>query len=484
MSTDQPASHLGGGGGDDLAQAWSAVLTQLEPVLPKLQLGQLRTAQPLGLVDGMAVLAVPSDYDRQTIETRLLDPLTTALSTAIGRPVRVRVVVDPTIDALATESIAPGQPPAATDAGELGQVVLDLTPPAVGSGPEAEDPGARLNPRYTFETFVIGASNRFPHAAAVAVAEAPAKAYNPLFVYGESGLGKTHLLHAIGHYARSLYPGIKVRYVNSEEFTNDFINSIRDDRAQAFHSRYRDVDVLLIDDIQFLQGKVQTQEEFFHTFNALHNANKQVVITSDVPPKQLQGFEERMRSRFEWGLLTDVQPPDLETRIAILRKKAIGDALAVPDDVMEYIASRITTNIRELEGALIRVTAFASLHRQPITTPLADVVLRDLIPSDGRPEITAVQIVAETASFFGVTVEDIHGSSRSRVLVNARQIAMYLCRELTDLSLPKIGQHFGGRDHTTVMHAERKIKALMGERMAVYNQVTELTNRIKRHSLG
>jgi chromosomal replication initiator protein len=457
------------------------VLAELEPALPKLQLGQLRTAQPLGFVDGMAVLAVPSDYDRQTIETRLLDPITAALTTAAGRPVRVRVVVDPSIDALAPAAT----PASSADAGEVGQVVLDLSPRSGDAAPDpAEDPGARLNPRYTFETFVIGASNRFPHAAAVAVAEAPAKAYNPLFVYGESGLGKTHLLHAIGHYARSLYPGIKVRYVNSEEFTNDFINSIRDDRAQAFHSRYRDVDVLLIDDIQFLQGKVQTQEEFFHTFNALHNANKQVVITSDVPPKQLQGFEERMRSRFEWGLLTDVQPPDLETRIAILRKKAIGDALAVPDDVMEYIASRITTNIRELEGALIRVTAFASLHRQPITTPLADVVLRDLIPSDGTPEITAAQIVAETASFFGVTVEDIHGSSRSRVLVNARQIAMYLCRELTDLSLPKIGQHFGGRDHTTVMHAERKIKALMGERMAVYNQVTELTNRIKRHAVG
>jgi chromosomal replication initiator protein len=488
MSVKRPTAPAGapdhggdGTGGDGLGPAWSAVLTELEPVLPKLQLGQLRTAQPLGLVDGMAVLAVPSDYDRQTIETRLLDPITTALSRAAGRPVRVRVVVDPAVDALATR---PRDPSGPVEVAEVGQAVLDLTPSAGGDGAEVEDPGARLNPRYTFETFVIGASNRFPHAAAVAVAEAPAKAYNPLFVYGESGLGKTHLLHAIGHYARSLYPGIKVRYVNSEEFTNDFINSIRDDRAQAFHSRYRDVDVLLIDDIQFLQGKVQTQEEFFHTFNALHNANKQVVITSDVPPKQLQGFEERMRSRFEWGLLTDVQPPDLETRIAILRKKAIGDALAVPDDVMEYIASRITTNIRELEGALIRVTAFASLHRQPITTPLADVVLRDLIPSDGTPEITAAQIVAETASFFGVTVEDIHGSSRSRVLVNARQIAMYLCRELTDLSLPKIGQHFGGRDHTTVMHAERKIKALMGERMAVYNQVTELTNRIKRHAVG
>ena len=341
---------------------------------------------------------------------------------------------------------------------------------------------ARLNPKYTFETFVIGASNRFAHAAAVAVAEAPAKAYNPLFVYGESGLGKTHLLHAIGHYAQNLYSGVKVRYVNSEEFTNDFINSIRDDKASAFQRRYRDVDVLLIDDIQFLQGKVQTQEEFFHTFNTLHNANKQVVITSDLPPKQLSGFEERMRSRFEWGLITDVQPPDLETRIAILRKKAIIERLQVRDDVLEYIASKISTNIRELEGALIRVTAFASLNRQQVDLSLAEIVLKDLIPADDTPEITAATIMAQTAAYFGLTMEDLCGSSRSRVLVNARQIAMYLCRELTDLSLPKIGQQFGGRDHTTVIHADRKIRQLMAERRSIYNQVTELTNRIKQTS--
>jgi chromosomal replication initiator protein len=346
--------------------------------------------------------------------------------------------------------------------------------------PQAEP--ARLNPKYTFETFVIGASNRFAHAAAVAVAEAPAKAYNPLFVYGESGLGKTHLLHAIGHYAQNLYPGVRVRYVNSEEFTNDFINSIRDDKASAFQRRYRDVDVLLIDDIQFLQGKVQTQEEFFHTFNTLHNANKQVVITSDLPPKQLAGFEERMRSRFEWGLITDVQPPDLETRIAILRKKAIGERLEVRDDVMEYIASRISTNIRELEGALIRVTAFASLNRQQVDLSLAEIVLKDLIPADDTPEITSATIMAQTALYFSLSMEDLCGSSRSRVLVNARQIAMYLCRELTDLSLPKIGQLFGGRDHTTVIHADRKIRTLMAERRSTYNQVTELTNRIKQTS--
>lgn len=345
-----------------------------------------------------------------------------------------------------------------------------------------DESATRLNPKYTFDTFVIGASNRFAHAAAVAVAEAPAKAYNPLFVYGESGLGKTHLLHAIGHYARNLYPHVKVRYVNSEEFTNDFINSIRDDKASNFQRRYRDVDVLLIDDIQFLQGKVQTQEEFFHTFNTLHNANKQVVITSDLPPKLLSGFEERMRSRFEWGLLTDVQPPDLETRIAILRKKAIQERMSAPDEVLEFIASRISTNIRELEGALIRVTAFASLNRQSVDMGLAEIVLKDLIPNEQGSQITSATIMAQTAAYFGLTIEDLCGTSRSRVLVTARQIAMYLCRELTDLSLPKIGQQFGGRDHTTVMHADKKIRQLMAERRAIYNQVTELTNRIKQQS--
>jgi chromosomal replication initiator protein len=340
----------------------------------------------------------------------------------------------------------------------------------------------RLNPKYTFDTFVIGASNRFAHAAAVAVAEAPAKAYNPLFVYGESGLGKTHLLHAIGHYARTMFPGVRVRYVNSEEFTNDFINSIRDDKASAFQARYRSVDVLLIDDIQFLQGKLQTQEEFFHTFNTLHNANKQIVITSDLPPRELSGFEDRMRTRFESGLLTDVQPPDLETRIAILRKKAIQDRMKVPDDVLEYIATNFSTNIRELEGALIRVTAFSNLNRQSIDLPLAEIVLKDVLPNETPNQVTAATIMAVTAAYYAVTLEDLCGSSRSRQLVTARQIAMYLCREMTDLSLPKIGQHFGGRDHTTVMHADRKIRELMGERRAIYNQVTELTNRIRQQS--
>ncbi|MGY0388153.1 chromosomal replication initiator protein DnaA [Nocardioides sp. WG-D5] len=352
-------------------------------------------------------------------------------------------------------------------------------PPTRASEPSHNVLETRLNPKYTFETFVIGSSNRFPHAAAVAVSEAPGKAYNPLLVYGESGLGKTHLLHAIGHYVRSLYSGAKVRYVSSEEFTNEFINAIRDDRQDRFKRRYRDVDVLLIDDIQFLEGKTQTQEEFFHTFNTLHNANKQIVLTSDRPPKRLEALEDRLRNRFEWGLITDVQPPDIETRIAILRKKAAMERLTAPPDVLEFIASKIQTNIRELEGALIRVTAFANLNRQDVDLTLAEIVLKDLIPEGGEPEITAGLIIAQTAAYFGLSIDELTGPSRGRHLVMARQIAMYLCRELTEDSLPKIGKHFGGRDHTTVMYAERKINQLLAERRAVFNQVSELTNRVK-----
>ncbi len=357
------------------------------------------------------------------------------------------------------------------------------------SVPSPDDPvrprkevDARLNPKYTFETFVIGSSNRFAHAAAVAVAENPGKSYNPLTIYGESGLGKTHLLHAIGRYARDYFERVRVRYVSTEELTNDFINAISQNKGAEFRRRYRDVDVLLIDDIQFLEGKEQTQEEFFHTFNTLHNAQKQIVMTSDRPPKNLENLEPRLRSRFGWGLITDIQPPDLETRIAILRKKAAQERLVAGPEVLEFIASRIQTNIRELEGALIRVTAFASLNRQQVDLALAEVVLKDLIPEGGEAQITSAMIMAQTAAYFDLTIEDLCGQSRTHVLVTARQIAMYLCRELTDLSLPKIGQQFGGRDHTTVMHAERKIKNLMSERRSLYNQVTELTNRIKQQA--
>ncbi|MEH0584143.1 chromosomal replication initiator protein DnaA [Streptomyces sp. B21-106] len=390
---------------------------------------------------------------------------------------------DPGRRELSEPSAGPGHPhrggPAGPGQGGAGGSTGSSSHSPATAGPG--EPTARLNPKYLFDTFVIGASNRFAHAAAVAVAEAPAKAYNPLFIYGESGLGKTHLLHAIGHYARSLYPGTRVRYVSSEEFTNEFINSIRDGKGDSFRKRYREMDILLVDDIQFLADKESTQEEFFHTFNTLHNANKQIVLSSDRPPRQLVTLEDRLRNRFEWGLTTDVQPPELETRIAILRKKAVQEQLNAPPEVLEFIASRISRNIRELEGALIRVTAFASLNRQPVDLGLTEIVLKDLIPGgeDSAPEITSTAIMGATADYFGLTIEDLCGTSRGRALVTARQIAMYLCRELTDLSLPKIGALFGGRDHTTVMHADRKIRNLMAERRSIYNQVTELTNRIK-----
>jgi chromosomal replication initiator protein len=484
---------------EGITHVWDRALAQIEasPDVTPRQLAFVKLAKPLGLLDGTMLLAVRNDLTKDYLESRVRSEVNSALSHALGREARFAVTVDPDLETPIPEPTtlrpAPPLPVTADDDGlrAFDDDGLDEQPFEPGYTGQRTVPAkkvvvepVRLNPKYLFETFVIGASNRFAHAAAVAVAEAPAKAYNPLFIYGDSGLGKTHLLHAIGHYAHNLYPGVRVRYVNSEEFTNDFINSIRDDKAGAFQRRYREVDVLLVDDIQFLQGKEQTMEEFFHTFNTLHNANKQVVITSDLPPKQLNGFEDRMRSRFEWGLITDVQPPDLETRIAILRKKAGSERLQAPDDVLEYIASKISTNIRELEGALIRVTAFANLNRQQVDKALAEIVLKDLISDDNAEEITASAVIGQTAAYFGLTIDDLCGSSRSRVLVTARQIAMYLCRELTDMSLPKIGQAFGGRDHTTVMHANRKIREQMAERRSTYNQVTELTSRIKQQRRG
>ena len=454
---------------EDLATLWSRVVTEVGGDGPNRAVLQL--VRPLGLLKGAGnpnlLVAAPNAFVKDIIDVRLRNNITEALSVALNEKVNFAVTVDEGLE-------LPDAPePLVEQSTEVeGVIRREVEPKSVGSD--------ALNPRYIFETFVIGASNRFAHAAALAVSEAPAKAYNPLFIYGESGLGKTHLLHAIGAYAKELYPNVRVKYVSSEEFTNDFINSIRDDKSNSFQKRYRDLDILLVDDIQFLENKERTQEEFFHTFNTLYNANKQIVISSDRPPKQLVTLEDRLRSRFEWGLITDIQPPELETRIAILRKKAAQERLNAPDDVLEYIASKIFTNIRELEGALIRITAFASLNRQPVDMSLAEIVLKDLIPSDVTSSITASTIMAQTAAYFSLTVDDLCGTSRSRVLVNARQIAMYLCRELTELSLPKIGQSFGWRDHTTVMHADRKIRELMAERRSIYNQVNELTSRIKQ----
>ncbi len=457
-----------------VGSSWRRVVSLLENdhrVSPR-QRGFVILAQAQGLIGSTLLVAVPNELTREVLQTQVKEALDDALRNVFSDEIRCAIDVDTDLVPLHTE------PEPAVELALAADPAVELKPQPML--PSTSHEFGRLNPKYVFDTFVIGSSNRFAHAAAVAVADAPAMAYNPLFIYGDSGLGKTHLLHAIGHYARRLYSGIRVRYVNSEEFTNDFINSIRDDEGTSFKTTYRNVDVLLIDDIQFLAGKDRTLEEFFHTFNALHNNNKQVVITSDQPPKLLAGFEDRMKSRFEWGLLTDIQPPELETRIAILRKKALSEGLSAPDDALEYIASKISSNIRELEGALIRVTAFASLNRQPVDVALAEMVLKDLITDDGAQEITSGQILTQTADYFKLSMEELCSKSRTRTLVTARQIAMYLCRELTDMSLPKIGQELGGRDHTTVIHADRKIRELMAERRVIYNQVTELTNRIKQ----
>ncbi len=504
----------------DLADVWHRAINQLDdPSVRPHQRAWLSLTRPIGLLEDTALLAAPNTYAKDYLENNLRPLITATLSEALGRDINVAVTIQP------------------MESGDRSSTVLDLEPAeepedkpsdrydqfadgGFSSGrfsdgeridPAADGPGgsrldgsadaparprgifdsvptpsmvrmdheARLNPKYTFETFVPGSSNRFAHAAAVAVAEAPAKAYNPLFIYGDSGLGKTHLLHAIGTYGRRLEPTMRVRYVSSEEFTNDFINSVRVNDVQSFQRRYRDVDLLLIDDIQFLERAEQTQEAFFHTFNTLQLANKQIVISCDRKPEQLSGLQNRLVTRFKSGLITDVQAPDLELRIAILRKKAAKDGMTLQPGVMEFIASKIQSNIRELEGALIRVVAFGSLNKQEIDLKLAEIVLKDLVSESDRPDITASTIMAVTAEYFGITLEDLTGSSRTRVLVSARQIAMYLCRELTELSLPKIGQTFGGRDHTTVMHAERKIRSLMTERRNVYNQITELTSRIR-----
>ncbi|MGX5717216.1 chromosomal replication initiator protein DnaA [Arthrobacter sp. MAHUQ-56] len=468
MTVDE-ANHA-----NTVGSSWRRVISLLEQdhrVSPR-QRGFVILAQAQGLIGSTLLVAVPNELTREVLQTQVKDALDDALHNVFSEDIRCAIDVDTDLVPIHEEPEPVVEPSFAPD-----QLIEQKPQPML---PSTSHEFGRLNPKYVFDTFVIGSSNRFAHAAAVAVAEAPAKAYNPLFIYGDSGLGKTHLLHAIGHYARRLYSGIRVRYVNSEEFTNDFINSIRDDEGASFKTTYRNVDVLLIDDIQFLAGKDRTLEEFFHTFNSLHNNNKQVVITSDQPPKLLAGFEDRMKSRFEWGLLTDIQPPELETRIAILRKKALSEGLSAPDDALEYIASKISSNIRELEGALIRVTAFASLNRQPVDVALAEMVLKDLITDDGAEEITSSQILQQTADYFKLSMEELCSKSRTRTLVTARQIAMYLCRELTDMSLPKIGQELGGRDHTTVIHADRKIRELMAERRVIYNQVTELTNRIKQ----
>lgn len=458
------------------AEQWQDVVSRLknDDRITKQLLGFVNLISVKGVFQETLYLQVANEMTRGIIEQRIKEPLLDTLK-LVGldeAPSNIGIVVNPDL-------------PVAFGSNQPVDIEFDEEPAMVpvytsSDSSQPADGSSRLNPRYTFESFVQGSSNRFAHAAAFAVAEVPANAYNPLFIYGNSGLGKTHLLHAIGNYVQQYWPAKKVRYVSSEVFTNDFINAIQTNTSFNFQAKYRQVDVLLIDDIQFLQGKKETQESFFATFNALHEQGKQVVITSDVSPKLLNSFDERMRSRFEWGLMTDIQAPELETRIAILRKKAENDKIRVSDEILDYMAARISSNIRELEGALIRVTAFAALNRTQIDMPLVQAVLKDVVPlgEDGN-SIAPMEIVRAVSGYFKLTQEELFGKSRSQAIVTGRQIAMYLCREKTSMSLPKIGALFGGRDHTTVMYAIKKVGDLMKERRSIYNYVTDIMSGLK-----
>nr|WP_256478259.1 chromosomal replication initiator protein DnaA [Corynebacterium stercoris] len=500
------------------------------PTLTHQQRAYLQLVKPVALVDGYAILSTPHAAAKTVVEESLAPHIAVLLQAHLGQPCTLAVSI-----AAPEMAPPPAQPPAAEapaaepDEAPADQQVLDWSttqsphmrsttaattgfpvsgdqipmgldelaamharqthahptvPQRIPREKPAHDPDreASLNPKYTFENFVIGSSNRFANGAAVAVAENPARAYNPLFIWGGSGLGKTHLLHAAGNYARVLQPGLRIKYVSSEEFTNDYINSVRDDRQESFKRRYRNLDILMVDDIQFLEGKEGTQEEFFHTFNALHQQNKQIILSSDRPPKQLTTLEDRLRTRFEGGLITDIQPPDLETRIAILLKKAAADGTQVDHAVLELIASQFESSIRELEGALIRVSAYSSLINEPITMEVAQVALRDILPDESDVNITGAAIMESAAEYFRVSLDQLTGSGKTRNVAHARQIAMYLCRELTDLSLPKIGDEFGGKDHTTVMYADRKIRKEMTENRGTYDEIQELTQLIKNRA--
>lgn len=415
---------------------------------------------PVTIYENTMIISVPNSFAKEWLETRYLRLIKEAVNRAANDDLNIKFIIKGL-----EQEILPAQK----------EMEAKAANPAGPAGP--------FNPKYTFDSFVIGSSNRFAHAAALAVAESPSKAYNPLFIYGGVGLGKTHLLHAIGHYINKHSPHIKVKYVSSEKFTNDFINSIRDkDKIVGFQNRYRNNDVLLVDDIQFLENKEATQEEFFHTFNTLYESSRQIVMSSDRPPRDMATLEDRLRSRFEWGLTTDIQPPDLETRIAILRKKASIESLVIPDEVLEFIASKIQSNIRELEGCLIRIVAFASLTKSFIDIKLAQDVLKDILPEVQPRQINIQVIQSEVCRYFNISKGDLVSNKRVQSIVYPRQIAMYLARELTDYSLPKIGHEFGGRDHTTVIHANMKVRNLINEQRQVYDQIQELTNRIKQRS--
>ena len=441
-------------------EIWQQVLSVIQTKLSKPSFDTwFKSTKASFKNDDEVIITAPNVFSAEWLQSRYTKLVAATLEEYLGRPVEVKFTVE---DVRSSEQAAGSYPPM----------------PAVKTSSPDENV-SMLNPKYTFDTFVIGAGNRFAHAASLAVAEAPAKAYNPFFLYGGVGLGKTHLMHAIGHYILENNPHMKVLYISSEKFTNEFINSIRDNKQESFRNKYRNIDVLLIDDIQFLAGKEGTQEEFFHTFNALHEEHKQIVISSDRPPKEIPTLEERLRSRFEWGLITDIQPPDLETRIAILRKKAKAENLDIPNEAMVYIANMIDTNIRELEGALIRVVAYSSLTNQDITAQLAAEALKDILPSGRKRVITIQDIQQRVGEYYGLKLEDFKARKRTKAVAFPRQIAMYLARELTDYSLPKIGDAFGGRDHTTVIHAHEKISQQLKVDQELYKIIHHLTEKIK-----
>lgn len=446
-----------------LDETWAQTLDAIKKRLSPLAFNTwFKNTTPVAIHEGFFVISAPNRFTKEWIESRHLGLINAALQDATASQLTIKVVVhkdDGPVAAARAAAEAPPEP--------------------VGPARRALD---QFNPRYTFDSFVVGESNRFAYAAAMAVSENPSSAYNPLFLYGGAGLGKTHLLHAIGHYVKEVHPERHTKYVTSEKFTNEFISAIRERQPLAFQRRYRETDVLLIDDIQFLIDKEQTQEEFFYTFNTLYEAHKQIVISSDRPPKDMPTLEDRLRSRFEWGLIVDISPPDLETRIAILQKKAAFANIAVPPDVINFIASKIQVNVRELEGALTRLAAFASLTNSDIDLVLAKDILKEILPESRPKEISMKLIQSEVARYFGVSVADLCGANRSRFISYPRQVAMYLSRELTSLSLPKIGGSFGGRDHTTVMHANSKIEERMRQDKEVYNQVQELISRVKLKS--
>ncbi|TCT24630.1 chromosomal replication initiator protein DnaA [Melghiribacillus thermohalophilus] len=446
---------------ENIDQLWNETLKKIEGKISKPSFDTwLKSTEAIDLNDQIITIAAPNEFARDWLENSYSKLISDTLFELTGTEMEPKFVIPET----RKEEKQPKKPV---------KKGTDL------KNGQDDSPKSMLNSKYTFDTFVIGSGNRFAHAASLAVAEAPAKAYNPLFIYGGVGLGKTHLMHAIGHYVLEHNPSAKVVYLSSEKFTNEFINSIRDNKAINFRNKYRNVDVLLIDDIQFLAGKEQTQEEFFHTFNTLHEENKQIVISSDRPPKEIPTLEDRLRSRFEWGLITDITPPDLETRIAILRKKAKAEGLDIPNEVMLYIANQIDTNIRELEGALIRVVAYSSLINQDIDASLAAEALKDIIPGSKPKVITIAGIQEAVGEKFNVKLEDFKSKKRTKSIAFPRQIAMYLARELTDFSLPKIGEEFGGRDHTTVIHAHEKISNMLDNDQQLQKEVQEIKERLK-----